>query len=157
MQARQISIGAELFADRLDTNGPRLAEALFDRGFELAERVTVGDEPLPDASVQVQPVRDEGPTFRADRFAPDARTDATGQALVQATPKDWILVWAHQSGPVITFFAPPFASKKENPGRAPFTNGLDRPENRLRCRWASEVDALGFVSKGRNRFSQSLP
>jgi len=60
---------------------------------DLVVRVTVGDEPLPDAGVQVQPVRKAGPTFRADQFAPDARTDASGQALVQATRKDWILVY----------------------------------------------------------------
>ncbi|MHC4163683.1 MAG: carboxypeptidase regulatory-like domain-containing protein [Planctomycetota bacterium] len=60
---------------------------------EIVVRVTVGDEPLADASLQVQPMRDAGPTFRADRFAPDARTDATGQAVVQATHKDWILVY----------------------------------------------------------------
>jgi protocatechuate 3,4-dioxygenase beta subunit len=67
--------------------------ALWAEAGDLVVRVTVGDEPLADAGVQVQPAGDEGPTFRADEFAPDARTDATGQALVQATSKDRILVY----------------------------------------------------------------
>jgi len=67
--------------------------ALWAEAEDMVVRVTVDDEPLGDAAVQVQPVGDVGPTFRADRFAPDARTDATGQALVQATAEDWILVY----------------------------------------------------------------
>lgn len=60
---------------------------------DLVVRVTVGDEPVEGAAVQVQPARDGGPTFRVDKFAPDARTDATGQALVQATSKHQVLVY----------------------------------------------------------------
>jgi protocatechuate 3,4-dioxygenase beta subunit len=67
--------------------------ALAAKAEDMVVRVTVDDEPFEGASVQVQEAGNEGPTFRADKFAPDARTDTTGQALVQATPKDFVLVY----------------------------------------------------------------
>lgn len=70
-----------------------LVLALWAEAQDLVVRVTVGDEPAEGAGVQVQPMRSEGPTFRADKFAPDARTDATGQALVQATAEDQVLIY----------------------------------------------------------------
>ncbi|MHC4550370.1 MAG: carboxypeptidase regulatory-like domain-containing protein [Planctomycetota bacterium] len=60
---------------------------------EVVVRAAVGAEPMPDATVSVVGP-DDGVVFDPPNWAPDARTDASGQAVVEAGPGQWILVYA---------------------------------------------------------------
>lgn len=170
MQARLLTIGDELLAGKTDSNGPELGRLLLERGYELPERVTVGDglaglaaafERALSAGGLVIATGGLGPT--ADDRTREAVAQVTGRKLVEdAVTRERLFDWSRrlgrpEPGPATLRQAlvPEGARVLENPdGTAPgwlLAHGravllvLPGPPRELRAMAGAGLDAAGAL------------
>ena len=90
MDARLLIVGDELLADKLDTNGPELGRALLDRGYEVLERLTIGDDLAPLAAALERALSAGGLVVCTGGLGP-TDDDRTREAVARATGRELVV------------------------------------------------------------------